>query len=381
VQAILAKELYYGGDSQRGVQLGEEALARARAASDRRELARVLSFTTAVSPITALEEHAARVNELAALGEEFADPELRFRAANMRFIHAMHCGDREALDAALALMLTLAEAIAQPVLRWTTLWAQSARRWLDGDLEAAERLTMDAAIVARTHNIPEGLLITFGQLLAVRTEQDRLDELIEPLARQLEHNPALRLLRLTRGFVLAETGNVNEAAAVLADLAQDGFRFDFDRTRAFNLARCADIALRVGDLDAAPKLYEASLEYRRQFATPAGIASRGSIELNLGRLAGALGRYDDAEAHLEAALAAHRAFRAPLLEARTYLALGEVLAARGDGEPARDALDAALSIARSHGSTAVVREATGVAEKFAHISSVSASPALSRGRS
>jgi tetratricopeptide (TPR) repeat protein len=183
---------------------------------------------------------------------------------------------------------------------------------------------------------------------------------------------------LTRGFVLAETGRLDEAAAVLADLAQGGFRFEFDRTRAFNLARCADIALRLGDLDAAPRLYEALLKYRRQFATPAGIASRGSIELNLGRLAGALGRYEDAEAHLQAALEAHRAFRAPLLEARTYLALGEALFARGDGGPARELLDAALSVAQSHGSTALVRETAGVAEKFAHVSPLSARPAVTR---
>jgi tetratricopeptide (TPR) repeat protein len=371
VQAILAKELYYGGEPHRGVELGEEALMRARAGTDRRQLARVLSFTTAISPISSLEEHADRVRELAALGEEFADPELRFRAANMRFIHAMHSGDREALDAALALMLTLAEAIGQPVLRWTTLWAQSAHQWLAGDLDAAERFTTEAAAVASTHDIPEGLLITFGQLLAVRTEQDRLDELVEPLGRQLAHNPRLRLLGLTRGYVLAETGRLAEAAAVLTDLARDGFRFEFDRTRAFNLARCADIALRVGDLDAAPQLYDALLAYRRQFATPAGIASRGSIELNLGRLASALGRHEEAEAHLKAALDAHRAFRAPLLEARTYLALGEALLARQETSVAvraGEVLSEAAALARAHGSVAIEREAARMAERSTYVS-------------
>jgi tetratricopeptide (TPR) repeat protein len=257
------------------------------------------------------------------------------------------------------------------VLRWTTLWAQSAHQWLAGNLEAAERFTTEAASVARAHDIPEGLLITFGQLLAVRAEQDRLDELIEPLGRQLAHNPRLRLLGLTRGYVLAETGRLAEAAAVLTDLAQDGFRFEFDRTRAFNLARCADIALRVGDLDAAPQLYDALLAYRRQFATPAGIASRGSIELNLGRLASALGRHEEAEAHLQTALDAHRAFRAPLLEARTYLALGEALLARQNGSHvarAAEVLNEAAALARAHGSVAIERAAARMAERSAYVS-------------
>ena len=216
-----------------------------------------MSFTAAISPITPLDDHAARVRELAVLGDEFEDPELQFRAANMGFIHAMHSGDRETLDAALASMLTLSDAIGQPVLRWTTLWARSAHQWVSGDLDAAERLTIEAAGVARAHTIPEGLLITFGQLLAVRSEQGRLDELVEPLERQLERNPRLRLLHLTQGYLAAETGRLAEAERILADLAAEGFPFEFDRTRAFNLARCADIALRIGALDAASALYEA----------------------------------------------------------------------------------------------------------------------------
>ncbi|MGZ4250762.1 MAG: ATP-binding protein, partial [Solirubrobacteraceae bacterium] len=362
LRATLAKEVYYGGDPHGGVELGEQALALARQGSDRRELARVMSFTAAISPITPLEDHAARVRELAMLGDEFVDPDLQFRAANMGFIHAMHSGDREALNAALASMHTLADAIGQPVLRWTTLWAQSAHQWITGDLDAAERLTMQAAAVARAHNIPEGLLITFGQLLAVRSEQDRLEELVEPLERQLERNPRLRLLHLTHGYLAAETGRLAEAEAVLADLAADGFTFEFDRTRAFNLARCADIALRIGALDAAPALYEALSPHRAEFATPAGISSRGSVELNLGRLASALGRHDDAERHLEAATRAHAGFRAPLLEARALLAHGEALLARDDAKGANEALASAAALAHKHGSTAIEREVTRLLE-------------------
>ena len=138
MQAILAKELYYGGEPVRGVELGEKALLLARQRSDRRELARVMSFSAAISPITPLEEHAARVRELSRLGEDFNDPDLQFRAGTLQFIHAMHSGNRAEVDAALATMLAMVETTLQPVMRWTALWAHSAQHWIAGDLGAAE---------------------------------------------------------------------------------------------------------------------------------------------------------------------------------------------------------------------------------------------------
>ena len=360
VRAILAKEVYYGGDPHGGVQLGEMALDAADRRGDPRELARVLSFTAAISPISPLQRHAERVRELARLGDEFADPELQFRAANLRFIHSMHSGDRESLEDALEVMLRLAETTGQPVLRWTSQWAQSAQLWIAGDLDASERMTWAAAATAETHLIPEGGLITFGQLLAVRGEQERLEELRQRLTAQAQRNPGLLLLQLTRGFVEAETGHAEEAAAILAGLADAEFPFEFDRTRAFNLARCADIALRIGALDVAATLYERLIPCAEQFATPAGISCRGSVELNLGRLASALKRFAAADAHLERALEAHIRFGAPLLEARARLARAESLLARGDPRlalEAEDALRSAVNLARRHGSVAVEREA------------------------
>jgi DNA-binding SARP family transcriptional activator len=359
VRAILAKEIYYGGDSHRGVQLGEAALDAAERRGDPRELARVLSFTAAISPIFPLKPHAERVGKLALLGDEFADPELQFRAANFRFIHAMHSGDRDSLEDALAVMLRLADTTGQPVLRWTSQWAQSAQLWIAGDLDASERATRAAAATAEAHAIPEGGLITFGQLLAVRGEQARLEEVRDRLTIQAQRNPGLLLLQLTRGLVEAETGHTEEAAAILAALAAADFPFEFDRTRAFNLARCADIALRIGAVDLASKLYERLLPCAEQFATAAGISCRGSSQLSLGRLATALKLFSAADEHLERALEAHVRFGAPLLEARTWLAIGASLLARSDPERAPDAessLRRAAVLARRYGSVAVERE-------------------------
>jgi DNA-binding SARP family transcriptional activator len=358
--AVLGKEVYYGGDPAEGCRLAEEAQALARRGDDPRELARVIAFTTAISPIAPFETHAGLVDELARLADDLDDPELRFRAANAGFILAMHNGDRRRLDGSLAGMLALADAIGQPILRWTALWSDSASRWIGGDLDEATRLTLQAAALAHEHGIPEGLVITFGQLLAIRAEQDRLGELVERLDRHIADNPEFRLLRLARGFIDAETGHLEEAAEVLEQQRADGFPFTFDRTRAFNLARCADIALRLEARPVAAELYDRLLPYRGHFATPAGVSSRGSVELNLGRLAALLDRRERAVEHFAAAEAAHRALGAPLLLARTFLARGAWLAGVGgtqEAAAAADLLASSVELARRHGSTAIEREA------------------------
>ncbi len=360
VLAIRGREVYYGGDADGGVELVRHALSLARNRSDARGLAAVVSYVANIGPVAPLKDHDALVCDLARLAVAIADPELQFRAAYLGFIHAMHEGARGPLDAALAEMLRLAEAIGQPVLRWTALWCHSAQRWIAGDLVGSETLTKEAAAIAVRHAIPQAMLVTFGQLMAIRTEQDHLDELVEPLKRQTEDAPDLRLLHVTRGFVAAERGHLAEAAAALMELASDGFRFGFHQTRAFNLARCADIALRVGELEVAARLYPMLLDQRPLFATTSGVSTRGSVELNLGRLASVLGRYATADEHLTEAMSAHTRFVAPLLTARTHVAVGESLLARGNPADARQSLRTAAELGRQYGSRAIEREATAL---------------------
>jgi hypothetical protein len=151
-------------------------------------------------------------------------------------------------------------------------------------------------------------------------------------------------------------------------VAAEGFRFAFDRTRAFNLARCADIALRVHAHRHAATLYDRLLPLRRQFATAAGISSRGSVELSLGRLAAELERHDTMQEHFELADRAHERMRAPLLRARTWLAWGEALAAV-DPPRAADLLGRARAHALEprHRSAAIAREAQALLHAVAEV--------------
>jgi hypothetical protein len=69
---------------------------------------------------------------------------------------------------------------------------------------------------------------------------------------------------------------------------------------------------------------------------------------SLGRLATALGRYDDADAHFRAAADAHQRLQAPYLLASTRVAWAEMLARRaneGDKNQARDLAQQAATVA------------------------------------
>ncbi len=363
--AVLARELYFGGDAPRGSQLSLTALARARRLDDRRELARVMAMATAISPLAPLEAHEQLVSELTELADRIGDPELRFRAANAAFIYGMHAGEPVALAAGLHTMRAADEELHQPILHWTRLWADSAERTLAGDLAGGEKLTMEAELDAIRHGRPQAELVTFGQLLSIRTDQAALDDLRDRLDALTAANPHLPVLRLARGFIDAETGHLAPAEALLRRAAAAGFNFPFDRTLAFSLARCADIALRVHAVDVASELYDRLLPHRDQFATPAGLSSRGSVELSLGRLSTMLGRLDAAEDHLLRAERAHERLRAPLLQARSALASAEALLARGNHERARQLLDRALRLAPA--SEAVAREAQALAGMHAHV--------------
>ena len=277
--ATLARERYFGGQPESGTELSRQALEEARRCTDPLQRASVMAMAMTISPIAPLAEYERLVEELTRICDELDDPELRFRAANAAFIFGMHSGEPVMLTAGVHVMRALDDVLEQPILHWTRLWAESAMCTLAGDLAGGEKLTIEAEIGALRRGRPQARIITFGQLLSIKTEQGALEQMRERLEIMIAANPAMPVLRLARGFIDAETGQLDRAERLLDRVATGGFRFPFDRTLAFNLARCADIAIRVERLDLGAELYRKLLPFHREFATPAGLASRGSIEL------------------------------------------------------------------------------------------------------
>jgi tetratricopeptide (TPR) repeat protein len=110
----------------------------------------------------------------------------------------------------------------------------------------------------------------------------------------------------------------------------------------------ADVAALVGDREAGATLYALLEPHARLFPLIGrAVACLGSNELYVGRLAGLLGRHDEAEARLRRAVAANDRAGAGPHAALALLRLGEALTASGQQESAREPLQQAARRAES----------------------------------
>lgn len=371
--ALLANELAYAGDFARVRALSDEAVSLARSGGDPRELAHVLSFVTnairaARMPDT-LEERWALSAELLALSEELADPQLQFMANNWRFNAAMQRGDLEEMKRALERQCQLAEEIGLPFMRWISLFGSSTFAQLAGNLEQAEALALQAAAVGHETGFnpmkagddgQTGILLVVGaQLVNVRREQDRLDEMVDIIAERAQENPGLPALQVALAWAYTELDRLDEAATIIDQAASEGFAgLPFDVGWLTGMAGYAAIAASTEHAPAATTLYARLLPYRSQMVTNPYVFL-GSVEHFLGLLAATINRDEAAEEHFAAAAEVHQRLGAQLLLARTWMNWGHALLRRGrekDTPRANELLDQALDLARKHDGTAIVRE-------------------------
>ena len=122
----------------------------------------------------------------------------------------------------------------------------------------------------------------------------------------------------------------------------------------------------MGRTDAAPRLYELLLPYASRFVFIA-CKDYGAVARPLGRLATLLGRYDDAETHLRAALAMHERMQAPYWIARTQLDLAELCVARQgptDAATARDLIGQAQQAVEHYGYAGLTPQAERLLQRL-----------------
>jgi tetratricopeptide (TPR) repeat protein len=135
----------------------------------------------------------------------------------------------------------------------------------------------------------------------------------------------------------------------LRELAETGFEMPFDAKRSASLSYVAEVAVMLGDIDAAARLYELMSVYRHMTIT-AGIATvcYGAASRYLGMLAATFGEFDKAEAHFERALEMNERIGARPWLAHTkaeYALLLRRRGARGDSERAEALANEAWEIA------------------------------------
>jgi tetratricopeptide (TPR) repeat protein len=205
------------------------------------------------------------------------------------------------------------------------------------------------------------------QLVAIRWQQGRLDEL-EPIVRtQVENNPLIPAWRCSLAYIYSEAGKAGEAQREFEELATSGFPIPRDAAWPIGMARLALTCSFLADEKRADVLLRLFEPYAgRNVVVGPGLSSAGAASRYLGLLAATMARWDDAERLFRDAIDQNQRMGARPFVAFTmydYASMLQRRAAPGDLERANDLLDRALPIAHDVGMPVLEERITTARDK------------------
>ena len=292
-------------------EMVDRALAMARRVGDRDALAAVLGAHswTDMDP-ERRGERLALADELVRVAPS-AMPHAESEGHVFRFAALVESGDLRGADAALAAARSAARL---PLSHWTVIQWEAVRALLGGELADAEALSIRGAEAGREAGAPPAVVeFTFAGLVwCIRAVQGRLAEL-EPLfgmVRALPDRPAWSFA--SEAQLACELGDRDAAGSALAEAVARGL-LQAPRSLGWTttISGAADVCAALEDRALAASLYELLAPCADVMAMQSGPLGRAA-----GRLALTLGRRDEAEAHLRAAVTL-----CERMDARAFLAI------------------------------------------------------------
>jgi DNA-binding SARP family transcriptional activator/tetratricopeptide (TPR) repeat protein len=311
--------------------LSAEAVEMARRLSDPATLAYALDgrYAAILGPGNP-EERLAIADEIVRLADAVDDRERAVQGRHYRLIALMELGDLESVDAEVAAMAVLAEELRQPAQLWYVAATRANLALFTGRLDQAEDLIARALELGRHAMSRDATLSSRLQLFLLRREQGRLDEIEETIRQSVQEYSARPVFRCVLILLLCDLGREDEAGAALERLAAGAFDdIPVDNEWLFCMSFLADASERLGAVGHARTLYDLLLPHAGRNASNADEISLGDVSRSLGNAAGALGRWDDAVRHFEAALDANARMGARPWLARTQDDYARILRARG----------------------------------------------------
>ena len=148
--------------------------------------------------------------------------------------------------------------LADPMLSRSQLgnWWQTARALLDGRFDEVEELAAGAFSKPEGAS-PDALNSYAGHLLALRREQGRLTELIPVIESAIEENPTLPAYRVALALALLESGDADQAGAILVEVAPDTFAvIPRDQTWPVGSSMLAEVIAAIGTAEHAAALIQ-----------------------------------------------------------------------------------------------------------------------------
>ena len=342
--------------------LAREALKMARRVADTATLADVLaSAHWAIRGPDTLLESMAIAGELGRVAEEVGDPQLGALAHWRVLDFLLELGDIEAVSREFEALQRLAQTRRERYFKWILTVFGANHALLEGRLEDCETLAHDALTYSyEGHDEPATHMFS-AQMFFIRTEQGRLDELVETVKLLAEQYPQPPNWRCGLALIYAHLERRALAEHELEALAHEDFRdIPHDAYWLLNLSVLSLVVVFLDDAARAELLYELLLPFADRCVVVFALLGPGSVSRFLGLLAATLSRYDDAERHFEQALTMNTQIRTPLWIAHTQHDYAQMLLLRNrhdDRDKALDLLDHALAAAEATGLKALADKA------------------------
>ena len=212
------------------------------------------------------------------------------------------------------------------VLTWEALGHRLAGRWSDSEARSIDAVNtlagFDQAFALQSH---------FVQLIPIKTAQGRLDELEPLLAAYVEANPLIPVYSCGLAHLHTRLDRVAEAHERVAWIVDEGLE-TIDRYTDLWLvamAQAADTCAATDDAPRAETLYGRMADVTNVNIVVGFSGCDGAFDRVLGRLAGLVGKWDDAEMHFATARALEQRLQSPPLVARTDVHHAEMLLRAG----------------------------------------------------
>jgi len=350
--ALLAKSLTFTPDVARRVTLAHHALRLAEESDDPTIVAGVAPSALAALWAPGNERLRSDVAAKAlSAAEASGDPLLQFRVNLAARQVAIESGDPAMAAHTLTRLRANAHSIGEPYLRWIILLCETFDAMMTGRLSDAEALATEALDLGLHIGAPDAFAMYAAEFFVLGTFAGRHAELFPLVEQAASENPGVLPFRLAYGIICVAVGRADAAREILHEGMEGGFaRLAVDNFWMTSVIAYVIIAIELDDRDAAAELLPVIEPHAAEISFN-GVTSQGPVAAYAGKLASLLGRHDEAESHLRAALATATAFGWTYHRATTLFALAQARHRRlGDlDEEGRSWLAEASELCRAHG--------------------------------
>lgn len=367
----LALEGYYSKEPLE--ELAHEAVSEARAAGDREALATALLglyYTRSGSPTG---PEVPELDEALVLAEEIGDPQLVSTVRWTRLVRLFEIGATAQLDAEATAYAASSERTRRPIDLWWTQVMHAARAIYEGRYDDGAQL-MHEALAYGYRFMGEQALSIFGvQDSLLRVDRESWTAVLPSLLALPDEFKQRIPVRAGIAFGRAATGDREAARRELEALAANDYgAVPRDRSRLPTLAQLAEVAILLGDERRCAELLAFMDQYAGRMVAAGTFGVWGPFDLYRGRLLHVLGRLEEAEAALRAAIELADATHGRPAGAKARHALGEVLLDRGRTDEAVALIEDAAAVASDLG---MAQLEVAAAERLGSVGRVPATPA------